>query len=391
MFLKKILFFVCLSVTACNVIFGQRLDAALRKFYELAPVENVYIQFDNNNYFTGQTIFYKAYLSSSGRLDSLSKNFYVDWYSDSGTFIASTVTPITYGFSIGSFDIPGTYAGTNIYAVGYTTWMRNFDPAFFFQKSLGVFSLPKKIAKRAPVQSENTVQFLPESGNALVNKASVVAFKSVNWLGLPQSIDGEIKDKTGSVVTEFHSDHDGMGKFYYVPLPGESYIAEWKDIEGKTQRATLPDAKEMGISLIIEPGIFDRKFHIQRTESIPQEWKNIKIIAQMNGLILYRATAHPETTETISGILPVGSFRPGILQVTLFDANDKPLCERQIFINNSRSTINGFMRVDTLNNQPGGHNSILFEVKDSVPASFSISVVSSPENRPVKLELTTIE
>ena len=85
----------------------------------------------------------------------------------------------------------------------------------FLSKSLGVFLYPKN-RQRAPVQSENTVQFLPESGNALVNKASVVAFKSVNWLGLPQSIDGEIKDKTGSVVTEFHSDHDGMGKFYYM-------------------------------------------------------------------------------------------------------------------------------------------------------------------------------
>ena len=147
------------------------------------PVENVYIQFDNNNYFTRQTIFYKAYLSSSGRLDSpCQKNFYVDWYSDRERLSHPQLLLSRMVFQSGVLIYLEPTPEQTFMLLAYTTWMK-LRPGFF-SKSLGVF-LPKN-RQRAPVQSENTVQFLPESGNALVNKASVVAFKSVNWLGLPQ-------------------------------------------------------------------------------------------------------------------------------------------------------------------------------------------------------------
>jgi len=62
--------------------------------------------------------------------------------------------------------------------------------------------------------------------------------------------------------------------------------------------------------------------------------EKVTIVGQMNGQILYKAVANLSNKESLSGRIPVGQFPSGLLQISLFNLNNEPLCERTIFVNN---------------------------------------------------------
>ena len=60
-----------------------------------------------------------------------SKNFYVDWFDQAGSLFSHTVSPMFESSARGQFSVPGNYAGRVLHAKAYTTWMLNFDTAFY--------------------------------------------------------------------------------------------------------------------------------------------------------------------------------------------------------------------------------------------------------------------
>ncbi len=364
---------------------AQNIDSALTNFYQQSSFEKAYVHFDNSKYAAGQTIWYKAYLLNGFEPSLISKNFYIDWYDDQGKLISSTITPINYCYSSGNFNVPEKYTGKYIQAIAYTKWMRNFDSAYFFKQKLSIITALTKQEITNSALPQTIVQFLPESGNLILNKQNSIAFKAVNQSGLPESVKGIIRNKAGDSITSFKSIHDGMGKFLILPLSNESYTAEWKDILGVTHQKFLPDAVNEGVNLIIESGTANRIFHIQRTQTVPESMKNSVLVAQMNGRILFKANINLSDKESLSSTLPLSKISSGILQLTLFDANKIPLCERVLFIKNTDYLINTTIKVDTINTVKRGKNVIEIELADSSFANYSLAITDatlngSPEN-----------
>lgn len=359
---------------------SQQIDSLLSRFYEQRPVEKIYVQFDNNQYSKGQTIWYKAYLMSGFEPSIISKNFYLDWYNSEGTLISSSVSPIIEGSAWGNFNLPVNYTGTSIQAIAYTTWMRNSDSAYFFKKQLGVVAAGQVTAKTKIALPETTIQFLPESGNAIIDKNCIVAFKAVNQYGLPTNIKGSIKNSKGETITEFHSIHDGMGRFHYIPKFQEQYTAEWTDEINQTHQTILPAALTSGINLIIEPGKESRVYHIQRTTDVPEAWKKISILAQMNGHTLYQATVNLTNKEIITSKLPVENFLSGILHITIFDSNKEPICQRLLLVNNNDYQLDATLKFDTLNLNRRGKNVFEVTVNDSTISNLSVSITDGSMN-----------
>ena len=363
----------------------NNIDSTLTNFYKQSSFEKAYVHFDNSRYAAGQTIWYKSYLLSGFEPSLISKNFYIDWYDDQGKLISSTISPINYCYSAGNFNVPEKYTGKFIQAIAYTIWMRNFDSVYFFKQKFPIISLNTKQEILVTTLPEITVQFLPESGNLILNKQNIIAFKAVNQSGLPESIHGIIKNKEGDSITVFKSVHDGMGKFLFMPIANENYIAEWKDIIGITHQSKLPEAITEGINLIIESGSLNRIFHIQRTNTVPESMKNILLVGQMNGKILFKANINLSDKESISSTLPISKISSGILQLTVFDANKIPVCERLLFVKNNDYLINATIKVDTINTVKRGKNVIEIELADSSYANLSLAITnaelnSTPEN-----------
>jgi hypothetical protein len=360
--------------------YTQAIDSALARFNENTPQEKVYLQFDNSKYAPGQTIWYKAYLMSGFQPSTISKNFYIDWYDNDGKLISSQVTPVIYSYAAANFKIPDSFIGSSIHAIAYTKWMRNFDSAYFFQKEFQIVSGKNIIEARSFSSKSSSIQFLPESGTLLSNRLNVVAFKAINGLGLPENVTGIIRNSKGDSIVSFKSIHDGLGKFQFIPISGEEYTAMWKDITSIIHKNTLPISQDVGINLSLEPGRSNRIFHVQRTKEVPESMKQLILVGQMNGTILFMAKLNLTDKQAITSTLPINKMLSGILQLTLFDSDEKPLCERIIFLKNDDYKLNANVKIDTLSTAKRGKNVIEIELKDSTYSNFSLAITDANTN-----------
>lgn len=359
---------------------AQKIDSILTNLYEKSSFEKVYLHFDNNRYTVGQNIWYKAYLTSGAAPSFVSKNLYIDWYDDQGKLINSTINPIIEGYASGNYMVPEQLKSTSLQAIAYTKWMRNFDSSYFFQKRFPILSANAKQSGYLYKPQETTVQFLPESGNILLNKQNVIAFKAVNQFGLPSAIKGYVKNQKGDTIISFKSIHDGMGKFPFTPISNEQYITEWTDHEGAKHQTELPRIFEEGVNLMVESGKTNRTIYVQRTTTVPESMKKISVIAQMNGVILFKASANLSNKESVSSSLPLSNFESGILQITVFDANNQPLCERLLFVKNEEYQLQTGLHIDTLNTNKRGKNVFELELKDTTLTSLSVAITDADLN-----------
>jgi hypothetical protein len=380
-FLKSISIFLLLAQFNL-LVNAQTIDSAISKFKNALPFEKAYVHFDNTNYSAGQTIWYKAYLLSGFLPSTISKNFYIDWYNDKGKLIKSTITPIIASSSVGSFTLPANYEGKFINAVCYTKWMRNFDSLYFFNQIFPVVSPTTSAEKETGGITETNIQFLAESGIILTNKKNIIAFKAVNNLGFPVEIRGIIRNNIGDSITSFASIHDGMGKFQLLAEIGKTYIAEWKDSFGNIHKTKLPPSQEIGVNIIIEPNKTNRKFYIQRTAETTAEMKNLILVGTMNGAVLIRANINLQDKESITSSIPINRFLTGLLQLTVLNANGKPLCERVIFVKNEDYSFDATILADTIRINKRAKNIFTIRLNDTINANMSISVTDASSNHP---------
>ncbi len=364
-----------------NVANAQGIEASLQQYSAKVPQEKLYLQFDNSNYSNGQTIWYKAYLMSGSQPSQLSKNLYLDWYDNNGVLISATVTPIAYSYAAGNFKVPDNYEGNQLHAIAYTKWMRNFDSTYFFQQHFKVVNIKTQQITEQKNINESSIQLLPESGNFINNKLNIIALKAINGLGLPENITGIIKNSKGDSIASFKTVHDGMGKFQFVPLTGQKYTASWIDVLGIKHNTPLPIAEEIGVNLNVESGRLNRIFHIQRTKDAPASMQQLNLVGQMNGTILFMAKLNLSDKESITSTLPLNKMLTGILRLTVFDANNSPICERQIFVKNEDYKLNTILSIDTLNTLKRGKNILEIELKDTTYASYSLAITDANTNQ----------
>ena len=130
----------------------------INQFNSIYPQEKVYLQFDNTSYYTGETIWFKAFVVNASTLNSTrSKVLYVDLISPDGTLLKQQKLMIENGQADGSFPLlDGSTAqarekrGVLGYPSGfyevraYTNYMQNFSEEAIFSRVFAVYEKPKK-------------------------------------------------------------------------------------------------------------------------------------------------------------------------------------------------------------------------------------------------------
>lgn len=173
------------------------------------------------------------------------------------------------------------------------------------------------------------LQFFPEGGDLVAGLPTRVAFKAVNEFGKPADVQGEVLDATGAVVARFVSYHDGMGAFDLTPKAGVQYSARLLKLAETPARFVLPDVQDEGFRL-----------HIARQTD---DALHVDVSATRPGKAFLVATARDEIfffkEITLSGSqqqIPTRDLPPGIVRVTLFDADAVEQAERLAFVNRDR-------------------------------------------------------
>ncbi|HNP21366.1 MAG TPA: hypothetical protein PKM63_09710 [Panacibacter sp.] len=378
--MRKLLLLLLLNFPLCLLAQGlttQTVKENIENYASEYQQEKMYLQFDKPVYSPGETVWFKAYFMAGTESVSFSASAYFDFADPSGKILKHVVEPVVQASAYGSFDIPVNYTGTSVQIKAYTKWMLNFDSAFLYSKTLRVIQTKPSPAKTPAKESKVSLQFFPEGGDCIAGINCKIAFKAAYADGRPFNVKGSIVNSKGAAVADVKTIHDGMGFFTLETKAGETYVANWKDDQGRTVQTALPAVKKDGLSIEVKLAGNRRNFVIKRSDNAPPAMNKVNIVGTMSGQLVYMASVRLENTQVIGGSIPVDQFPSGILQLTLFDSNWIAVAERITFVNNNDYTFEPEVGFATLGTGKRGKNVLVVNIPDTVNANLSVSVTDA--------------
>jgi len=375
---KPSVFFILFIIIAQS-IYAQHLDSLLNKLDSAYPQEKVYLHFDRPYYNPGETIWFKAYLTSGNLPSLISKTIYAELIDSKGKILQRKVMPVIQAGASSGFDLPDTLSNTLLYVRAYTAWMLNFDSSLLYVKPIRIINSSHLIKKNLIAQSFS-LHFFPEGGDLVLGVNSRVAFKANDQDGIPCNVSGNIINDKGNKIAGFSSVHDGMGYFSLTPLPGIKYTAIWKDKKGLPHETILPDAKKEGVVLSVKGVDNTISFTLTRPDSVTGDFTTYYVVAQMQQQLLYSATVNMSKKATVTAPIPTDSLPDGIIQVTVFNAAQIPVAERIVFINHGNYYFQTDLHAIEKNITKRGHNTLQVDVGGSLLTNLSISVTDESLN-----------
>jgi TonB-dependent Receptor Plug Domain len=315
----------------------------LRTYNKAHLAEKVYLQFDKPYYATGDTMYFKAYVTMGERhnLSAISGVLHAELIGIDNKANQSIKLQLVDGVGWGDFALPDSLAQGTYRVRAYTRWMRNSGDDSYFEKTIPIGSLHQNkipesnTARIKPVLAKTDLQFFPESGGLVTGINTKIAFKAIGTNGMGMDIKGEITDNTGKEITGFASTHLGMGYFDLKPEEGKSYKANITYADGTKDVLPLPISNSKGISLIINnDSIASAGVKIEANQNYFSEnkGKEYSVLIYSGGIATTVRCKLDSPTLTMD-IIKRKLFT-GITTITLFSQNNEPLAERLIFIQN---------------------------------------------------------
>ena len=331
--------------------------------------EKIYVHTDNECYFVGDTLWYKAYVLRADNLHQtdMSRMAYVELLSPDGLVVERQCIVVGKGgYACGQFALTDSLYSGFYELRAYTRWMLNFNVSerehasfdrylfynnamckdFFrdwdglFSRVIPVYSKPveegdwggkymygrpkQEIAR--PPKEELIVDFYPEGGALVEGLKSRVAFEIRDEYGERFDLEGQLDDGTKVKVMR-----EGRGVFDYLPTKKRGQLTfEWK---GKTRSFDLPKAREHGLVLTLS----------SQSPSSSSVWTaSLSHSADMEGqpvgvAVLCRGRLVSFEKVTLNGgrrevALPK-DLPTGVNDVQIVDAEGNTLASRLIFVN----------------------------------------------------------
>ncbi|MEO8721052.1 MAG: hypothetical protein ABI297_06475 [Ginsengibacter sp.] len=326
---------VSLLFTA-SISFGQitEIKNSYTNYNRYNLHEKIYVHTDRSFYLSGEILWFKAYLidASNNQPLSLSKVIYIEVLDKMHRPILQEKVAGANGNGSGSFFLPFSIPSGNYELRAYTNWMKNFSPELFFKKNISIVNTTKNLDSTATHESINyRADFFPEGGNLVNGLQSKIAFKINDTKNKSVAAEVAIIDQQNDTITKFKTLQFGMGHFYFTPETGKEYTAIIICKDGPMIRKKLPKAYNAGYVMhVADTGFKDLKISVRANGLQQKEHPEIYIIIQNNGIINLAQTQNMKNGNATL-IISKDSLKEGVSQITVFDTDKKPLCERIYF------------------------------------------------------------
>lgn len=368
--------------------------------------EKVYLHLDNNGYFPGEKIWFKAYVLTAGRLlpTDLSRILYVELLMPDGTVWERKILPIQNGRTYGEFDLSDLLR-TGFYEIrAYTRAMTNWDAAYAYSRVIPIFNPPKDTVNFAPLdldlsapllknrlrrsqqvaplitpaaqqQKGHILTFYPEGGNLVKGLPCRVAFKLTDNRGLPLGEELAIYGNDNKQIGKAKPRHEGMG-LIELPENWQGGYAALVGEKGEMQHFPLPKPVEAGCTMQIQSaGSGDMTVAISPNNGMKNRKLGISITCR--GMACYFDTVNTDRNHIIKKI-PRRQLRDGILQTTLFTPEGQIVSERLSWCAPQKAPLMLETRQSGTSFQPFSPIALEFYLKDQsgkpLEGDFSLSV-----------------
>ncbi len=226
-------------------VFAQTTDSLklhYNYFSQYLSPEKLYLHIDRTIFVPGETIWFKGYLENKSYQSVMptSNLMYVELLGDtvvSRVMIKRGEDGFAGHILLSEKITPGEYI-----LRAYTNWNRNMPAEYMFNSKIRIVD-SKNPAENEPVskKSDLKIDFYPESGRYFAGMMATIAFKT-NY----KNLKGFIQNSKGEKVTDFCTEHDGMGKVMFFPIEGEKYFAKVSSDENMDKEYELPEPSTEG-------------------------------------------------------------------------------------------------------------------------------------------------
>lgn len=367
---KRILVILSFLISNFGLASSQTRFDSICHVLKQAPIqEKVYLHLDNNCYFKGDTIWYKAYVVKAGDLTytDMSRILYVELVSPDGLVVErQSVVVSPDGFSCGDFELKDSLYSGFFEIRAYTRWMLNFDVTehpywrkdkqmfyssmmakdFFrlygtiYSRVFPVYERPeipgdfseKVVVNRPktnvdrPMDEKLTVTFYPEGGNLVAGTKCRVAFEAHNEQGEQVQLTGKIDDMDIQTI------HEGRGVADIdVPENGKSLRAVF-DYRGKKKQFDLPDIVKAGCALRLSQPDDEVIAKIQ-LRGLPTDREYMAFVL-CRGMLQQASLLSTDAQGKAEIKWKKKDLSTGVNDLIIMDQDGIPLADRLFFVNN---------------------------------------------------------
>jgi len=313
-----------------NVING--IAEQFDKYRTQALQEKLFVHTDKNFYVAGEIMWFKVYVMDGhfNKPLDLSKIAYVEIYAADQKPVLQAKISLKDANGNGSFLLPFTINSGNYIIRAYTSWMKNFLPEFYFEKTITIVNPSKRPSWSADDNAVSyDIQFFPEGGNLVNGIQSKIAFRVADRYRHGVDCSGAILNQKNDTLVRFQSLKFGLGNFIFTPVAGDSYTAILNIEKDKTIKHELPVVYQSGFVMNLSEKAGEQLVVSVQT-NIPSENSYVYLFTHTRHLIKLALAKKIENGRT-EFLLDKKTLGDGISQLTVFNANRQPVCERLYF------------------------------------------------------------
>ncbi len=363
--MKKILpllfLFLPLSVVAAP------LDSLFAKFKAAAafdynyPRERVYLHLDNNAYFEGDTIWFKAYVMRASVLvpTNLSRVLYAELLDDNGRLRERRLLRVdSLGQAHGEFALALPIRSGFYEVRAYTREMLNWGEEACFSRVVPVFQSPQNDLLKSdyitealfiarpeeeidlapghprPFDLKNphdlSLEFYPEGGNRVAGVAQRIAYRLTNRRGQPLTDSLFVFTDNDMPLLACETEHEGMGTFTLPADFSAGYVVA--GVGKKATRFPLPAAdSQEHYALSARTEADGIAVNCVAGSTLPVGEASLLGLAVMCRERMCYFDTLTVGREGVEMLIPWASLRDGVNRIELFDAAGRGLCRRLVW------------------------------------------------------------
>ena len=322
----------------------KQIQQKFETFSKNSAQEKIYVHTDKNYYLAGEIIWFKLYYldAATHKEIDLSKVAYVEILDRAFKPVLQAKISLTSDGGSGSLYLPLTLNSDNYILRAYTTWMKNSGPSVFFEKLIRVVNTvkPPDGSRRLEPGSAAAI-FFPEGGNMVDGIETKMAFRIIGENGKGIDAAGVITKENGDTVVKFSSYKFGIGSFTFKPATNQEYKATIALPGGKSLTSLLPTVYENGYVMNVTDNNDGRIKIMIRINKDESKGSGEKVFVLMHNRQVLKAaeTGFVNNANELVFQMEKNKLGEGISQVTLFNKDGRPVCERLVFVRPSGQTI----------------------------------------------------
>src|SRR5881296_860569 len=170
----------------------------------------------------------------------------------------------------------------------------------------------------------------PEGGDLIAGLPNRVYLEGRTPAQKPADMAGVIVNAAGKQVAAFRTEHEGRGRFSFIPAKGQAYSIRVTEPAGIKTVFPLPAVKESGVVMSSVSDVTPRQEDVVVRVAATSDGSYLIVLSQRGKELALKPVAL-QANQPADFTIAIPKSLDGVIVVTVFDDRMSPMAERLIF------------------------------------------------------------